>query len=114
MNPLDLIKNITPLKKEVSSGWATFWALIFGGVGLGIYVRVSTDEWSGADFLLPIIFAVGLRLLSLPAGGAAAVGATEDDDRIYFGNVGGAIAAGVCFAIVLAAIGLGIYWIVSS
>ncbi len=63
---------------------------------------------------LPVIFAVGLRLLSLPAGGAGAVGAAQDDDRIYFGNVGGAIAAGVCFAIVLAAIGLGIYWIVSS
>jgi hypothetical protein len=63
---------------------------------------------------LPVIFAVGLRLLSLPAGGAGAVRASEDDDRIYFGNVGGAIAAGVCFAIVLAAIGLGIYWIVSS
>jgi hypothetical protein len=61
---------------------------------------------------LPAIFAIGLRLLSLPAGGA--VRASEDDDRIYFGNVGGAIGAGVCFAIVLAAIGLGIYWIVSS
>ena len=61
---------------------------------------------------LPAIFAVGLRLLGLPAGGS--VRASEDDDRIYFGNVGGAIGAGFCFAIVLAAIGLGIYWIVSS
>jgi hypothetical protein len=63
---------------------------------------------------LPAIFAIGLRLLSLPAGGAGAVRASPDDERIYFGNVGGAIAAGVCFAIVLAAIGLGIYWIVST
>jgi hypothetical protein len=61
---------------------------------------------------LPAIFAVGLRLLSLPTHGAGAVG--EDEQRIYFGNVPGAIGAGVCFAIVLAAIGLGIYWIVSS
>jgi hypothetical protein len=67
---------------------------------------------------LPAIFAIGLRLLSLPAGGAGAGAgaglAAEDDEHIYFGNLGGAIAAGVCFAIVLAAIGLGIYWIVSS
>ena len=39
---------------------------------------------------------------------------SEDDDRIYFGNVGGAVGAAVCFAIVLAAIALGIYWIVTS
>jgi len=62
---------------------------------------------------LPAIFAIGLRLLSLPAG-AGAVRASEDDEHIYFGNVGGAIGAAVCFAIVLAAIGLGIYWIVST
>ncbi len=63
---------------------------------------------------LPAIFAIGLRLLSLPAGGAGTVRASEDDERIYFGNLGGAIGAGACFAIVLAAIGLGIYWIVST
>jgi hypothetical protein len=62
---------------------------------------------------LPAIFAIGLRLLSLPAGAGAAQ-ASEEDERVYFGNVGGAIAAGACFAVVLAAIGLGIYWIVSS
>jgi len=62
---------------------------------------------------LPAIFAVGLRALSLPANSAGAVQAA-DDDRIYLGNVGGAMAAAVCFAVVLAAIGLGIYWIVSS
>jgi hypothetical protein len=63
---------------------------------------------------LPAIFAIGLRLLSLPAGGASAVRASEDDEQVYFGNVGGAIGAGVCFAVVLAAVGLGIYWIVST
>jgi hypothetical protein len=62
---------------------------------------------------LPAIFAIGLRLLSLPAG-AGVARASDDDQRVYFGNVGGAIGAGACFAIVLAAIGLGIYWIVSS
>src|SRR5262245_50469574 len=63
---------------------------------------------------LPAIFAIGLRLLSMPAASASAVRPSEDDERVYFGNVGGAIGAAVCFAIVLAAIGLGIYWIVST
>jgi hypothetical protein len=62
---------------------------------------------------LPAIFAVGLRALSLPANGAKVVQPGQDD-RIYFGNTWGAIAAGACFAIVLAAIGLGIYWIVTT
>jgi hypothetical protein len=61
---------------------------------------------------LPVLFAIGLRLLSLPRAGA--VRASEADEQIYFGNVNGAIGAGVCFAIVLAAVGLGIYWIVST
>jgi hypothetical protein len=63
---------------------------------------------------LPAIFAIGLRFLSLSAGGPGAVRASEDDERVYFGNLGGAVAAGVCFAVVLAAVGPGIYWIVSS
>jgi len=63
---------------------------------------------------LPAIFAIGLRLLSLPSASQGAVRPSPDDERIYFGNVAGAIGAGVCFTIVLAAIGLGIYWIVSS
>jgi hypothetical protein len=62
---------------------------------------------------LPAIFAIGLKALSLPANGTRAVRAA-DDDRIYFGNIWGAMAAAVCFAIVLAAIGLGIHWIASS
>jgi hypothetical protein len=89
------------------------------------YLLASSDAWINGNAIwkicvigllcgagLPAIFAIGLRLLSLPAGGA--VRASEDDDRIYFGNVGGAIGAGICFAIVLAAIGWGIYFIVSS
>ncbi len=63
---------------------------------------------------LPAIFAIGLRFLSLPTGGTGTAPASEQDDQIYFGNVGGAIGAAVCFAIVLAAIALGIYWIVTS
>jgi hypothetical protein len=63
---------------------------------------------------LPAVFAIGLRLLSLPAVGTGTMPASDEDDRIYFGNVGGAIGAAVCFAIVLAAIALGIYWIVTS
>jgi hypothetical protein len=62
---------------------------------------------------LPALFAVGLWALSLPPGGST-VAPDPDDERIYFGNTLGAIAAGICFTIVLAAIGLGIYWIVSS
>jgi hypothetical protein len=89
-------------------------------------VAASSNAWVNWDALwkicvigllagagLPAIFAIGLRALSLPANGASTV-QSADDDRIYFGNTWGAVAAGVCFAIVLAAIGLGIYWIVSS
>jgi hypothetical protein len=93
---------------------------------VNIVLAASSNNWIDLNALwkivvlglvcgagLPAIFAIGLRLLSLPAS-AGAVRASEDDEHIYFGNLGGAIGAGVCFAIVLAAIGLGIYWIVSS
>ena len=64
---------------------------------------------------LPAVFAIGLRLLSLPASsGGSSAPPSVDDDRIYFGNVLGAVGAGICFAVVLAAIGLGIDWIVST
>jgi len=67
---------------------------------------------------LPAVFAIGLRLLSLPASSGGSAGSAAppsvDDDRIYFGNVLGAVGAGICFAVVLAAIGLGIDWIVST
>jgi hypothetical protein len=79
---------------------SALWKIIVLGLGLVC----------GAG--LPVLFAIGLRLLSLPTAGA--MRASEDDERIYFGNTNGAIAAGACFAIVLAAVGLGIYWIVST
>ncbi len=91
---------------------------------MGMMLAIS-DKWINLNALwkicvvglicgagLPAIFAIGLRLLSLPGRGVAAV--SEDDEQIYFGNVAGAIGAGVCFVIVLVAIGLGIFWIVSS
>jgi len=42
----------------------------------------------------------------------AAAGA--DSGHVYGGNPVGLVAAGVCFAVILAAIGYGIYLIVSS
>jgi hypothetical protein len=62
---------------------------------------------------LPALFAIGLRALSTGPRGAATVNGVESD-AVYGGNVYGLIAASVCFAVVLAAIGLGIYSIVSS
>jgi hypothetical protein len=61
---------------------------------------------------LPALFAVGLRGLAMRPAGVA--GAPVTDDRVYAGNPLGLAIAGVCFAIVLAAIGWGIYFIVSA
>jgi hypothetical protein len=64
---------------------------------------------------LPAVFAVGLRALAAGSRGTAVVGAPADtDDAIYGGNPAGLILATLCFAVVLAAIGWGIYSIVSS
>jgi hypothetical protein len=60
---------------------------------------------------LPAIFAIGLRALSIPRTGQPA---TADGDRIIGGNPAGMAAATVCFAVVLAAIGWGIYIIVAG
>jgi hypothetical protein len=68
---------------------------------------------------LPALFAVGLRALAMPgnrvqtagAGGGTHAGA---DDRVYGGNPMGLALGVLCFAIVLAAIGYGIYLIVAS
>jgi hypothetical protein len=58
---------------------------------------------------LPAVFAVGLRALSTSDTGRAQVaGGTVTR------NPAGIAAAGACFAIVLAAIGYGIYLIVST
>jgi hypothetical protein len=61
---------------------------------------------------LPALFAVGLRALSRPGPRAQPAGA--DSGQVYGGNPAGAAIAGLCFAIVLAAIGYGIYLIVAG
>jgi hypothetical protein len=61
---------------------------------------------------LPALFAIGLRALN--AGPTNATASGIDDDRIVGGSPIGMAIAGVCFAVVLASIGLGIYSIVSS
>ena len=65
---------------------------------------------------LPAVFAIGLRSLSLPPPGRAGASGSEaaDDDRVYAGNPTGLVGGVLCFAIVLAAIGYGIYFIVKG
>jgi Mn2+/Fe2+ NRAMP family transporter len=60
---------------------------------------------------LPALFAVGLRALSLPGSHPQAA---ADSDEIVGGNPAGIAAAGLCFAVVLAAVGWGIYIIVAG
>lgn len=62
---------------------------------------------------LPALFALGLRALALP-GGSRAKAATADTDAVVGGSVAGMAAAGVCFLIVLAAIGWCVYAIYQS
>jgi len=59
---------------------------------------------------LPALFAIGLRAMN--AGPESAT--TADDERIVGGSVLGLAVAVLCFAVVLAAVGWGIYSIVSS
>jgi hypothetical protein len=63
---------------------------------------------------LPALFAVGLRALALPGGGrvrtaTAGGGPDSDSDQLVGGSPLGMILAAICFLIVLAAIGWGIY-----
>jgi hypothetical protein len=62
---------------------------------------------------LPALFAIGMVALSQNGGGrvqtAGADGETTDSDSLIGGSAPGMIAAAVCFLIVLAAIGWGIY-----
>lgn len=61
---------------------------------------------------LPALFALGLRVLS-PRPQAAAAGAAGDPDgQAATSGPLGILAASLCFAIILAAIGWGIYSIV--
>jgi hypothetical protein len=59
---------------------------------------------------LPALFAVGLRALSIRGGGKAQT-VSADSDQIVGGSSAGMIAAGICFLIVLGAIGWGIWQI---
>jgi hypothetical protein len=67
---------------------------------------------------LPALFALGLRALHLGARQPVSTGgepvADRSADRIVGDNPVGIGLAVVCFAVVLAAIGWGIYWIVST
>jgi hypothetical protein len=64
---------------------------------------------------LPALFAVGLRALSMPGSGSRPVAASgADSGQVYGGNPAGLAIAVFCFAVFLAAIGWGIYAIVSS
>jgi len=58
---------------------------------------------------LPAIFAIGMRAIALPAKGHP-----EDSDALFGGNPMEIAAATLCFLIVLAAVGYGIYIIVKS
>ena len=61
---------------------------------------------------LPALFAIGLVALNRPGPRAQTVG--PDSDTVYAGNTMGLATAVACFAVVLAAIGYGIYLIVSG
>jgi hypothetical protein len=69
---------------------------------------------------LPALFAVGLVALSRPgraraataraaAAGAGPAGPAGDDDALAGGSLAGLVIAAICFLVVLAAIGWGIY-----
>ena len=64
---------------------------------------------------LPALFAVGLRALSLrPGGGTVQAGDVPGEEQVVGGSPVGIAAAGLCFAVVLAAVGYGIYIIVNG
>ena len=56
---------------------------------------------------LPALFAIGLRALVMPGSRVQTAGA--DSDHVYGGNVLGLVIAAICFLIILAALGWGIY-----
>jgi hypothetical protein len=61
---------------------------------------------------LPALFAVGLRALSM--GGGTTQTADGSTERVGGGSPVGTTIAVVCFAVVLAAVGWGIYFIVKG
>jgi hypothetical protein len=62
---------------------------------------------------LPALFAIGLRALSLNGGGTQTAGGDTvtggSSGRLVGGNPVGLVAGGICFLIVLGAIGWGIW-----
>jgi hypothetical protein len=64
---------------------------------------------------LPALFAIGLRALALSGGNGPATGvdatAGGSSDQLFGGNPVGLIAGGICFLVVLGAIGWGIWQI---
>lgn len=60
---------------------------------------------------LPAVFALGVRAL---ASGSQGTTDLAEDDPVIAGSPGAKTIAGLCFAIVLAAIGYGIYLIVCA
>jgi hypothetical protein len=61
---------------------------------------------------LPAIFAIGLKAMSMPGANGPAPAA--DSNSIVGGNPLGIAAGALCFAVVLAGIGWGIYFIVAG
>jgi hypothetical protein len=57
---------------------------------------------------LPALFAFGLRELALPGGGRTQT-VDGDSDQVIGGNPAGMVIAAICFLVILAAIGWGIY-----
>jgi hypothetical protein len=67
------------------------------------HLAALPDQGAG----LPALFAIGLRALVMPGSRVQTAGA--DSDHVYGGNVLGLIIASICFLIILAALGWGIY-----
>jgi hypothetical protein len=75
---------------------------------------------------LPALFAVGLRFLNMSGNQVATAGAGggagvhhevrghADEETVYGGSPMGLVVACICFAIILAAVGYGIYLIVAG
>lgn len=63
---------------------------------------------------LPALFGIGLRLLSAPHAGPALVTAGTARPETVTSSPIARVAAGLCFAVVLGAVGWGIYLIVAG
>jgi hypothetical protein len=77
--------------------WTAVWEIVVVGL------------LAGAG--LPALFAIGMRALGMPGKGRAV---SADGNRLVGGNPATTAIAAFCFAIVLAAVGYGIYFIVIS